>query len=542
MTYDLIPKDIIYDDEMHSKIEEGVKAVHDAVGRTMGKEGQRVMYEESNNIPYPVITKDGVSVASMIVFKDQIINNGAQFVIQAARKQVYETGDGTTLTSIMVYKIYKEGRKLIAAGHSQNEVIKGIKKGLDYVVKYIENTSKKDVDLRVLQDIAKVSTNYDFNISEKIAEAVFKTGKYGIVGKEKSNTEEHTIEYQDGYQLDIGIQAKEFINTDQNLMLLKNPYIIITDMTLSDATSLKELLTKIYIDYTDNKKGEGKVPIVIIAENIGGDVPQAIRRNITDPQGKFFITHIKPSINLQPEKNRFILEDIASCTGAFFMSKDSGYRFDNIGLDKIGTCEEVMSSFNKTLFRGFNENSTKKRIKFLDNEIKQNEDPLMKKYAEESIAKLTGGIAVIKVGSRNMTEQNEIFDRVDDAIRACKSSQEMGYVRGGGVAMLLAEKKLKDRYPNVGFQAFMNCLSYPAETILKNAKDESYQQKISNILKGESLGYEINNDSDIDMYEAGIIDPAKVIIYGLKNAVSSAISLLQTSVMIIREDLKPEGS
>lgn len=540
MSDPLKPKIIKYDDDMLDELEEGVKAVHDAVGRTMGPAGQLVLYEENIENPYPTVTKDGVSVASMISFKDQTKNIGAQFVIQAARKQVYESGDGTTLTSILTYKIFKEGRKAITY-HDHNEVISGIRKAVGEAVDIIKEQSIDKVSIDDLKNIARISINEDTELASKIAEAVDCTGKYGMVFQERSPSDVHSVEYQDGYQLNIGILDRAFANKG-NLMSLHNPYILVTDQNIVDATKILPILKKIKESLAEEKKPE----LVIIAPLIGSELFQIMKRNITDEKkGQFFMVHIKPSKNLKPEASRMVMEDIAAITGATFISQDSGYQIDKLELDQLGSCGKITSYPEKTLISGY-KGDVEKRIEILTGNKELIEDNYTKELIDESLARLIGGIATIKVGGRNLTEQTEILFRVDDAVRACKSAQEMGFVRGGGVAMLLASSLLLDHKTLVGEvikpgeNVIFEALKYPAQKILQNARRDDWQNIISNVISAKlnsTNGYNIKDkDHNEDMFELGIIDPTKVIIHALKNAASAAISMLQSSVMIIEDE------
>jgi len=470
----------------------------------------------------------------MIAFRDEAKNNGAQFVIQAARKQVYETGDGTTLTSILTYKIFKEGRNLFAAKYSQNEVIEGIRAAVKDVVKYIESISKKDLDLESLKNIARISTNNDTKLADLIAEAVFKTGKYGMVTHQRSPNDQHEAEYQEGYQLDIGIKAREFANVEDLYLRFDNPYILITDMNIFNFSVFLPILQKIKEEKNDDKP----IQFVLISPQISGDVLAVMKRNITDQEFKqFLMVHIRPSADLKPDKNRMIYEDLAAITGGMFVSESSGYQIENLELRQLGTCESLISYPDKTLIKGFAP-SSKDRVNILKRRLKEETTDHLKELIGESIAKIEGGIAIIKVGGQNITEQTETLFRVDDAVRACKSAQEMGYVRGGGVAMIEAQQALKSE--SIGYKMLLDVLSYPAEVILNNAKNKGFSGIINELQLGNQ-GYDITQtriNGVKDMYALGIIDPTKVIVHALKNAASSAISMLQTTVMIIlyRED------
>ena len=529
------PKEIIYNNEMLDRLEEGVKAVHDAVGRTMGPRGQLVMYEANAESPYPTVTKDGVSVASMIAFRDEAKNNGSQFVIQAARKQVYETGDGTTLTSILTYKIFTEGRKLFAAGYSPSDLMSGIKEAVKDVVEYIKSISKTDLDLDALKDIARISTNNDVELADIIAEAVYKTGKHGLVTNQRSPHDRHEIEYQDGYQLDIGIMDRIFCNVNELYLKFENPYILITDQNIVQFSTLHPILEQIQAKHKEECV-DGPIQFVLISPQVSAEVLAVMKRNITDQEfQQFHMVHIRPSKDLKPAKNRMIFEDLAAITGGMFISESSGYQIDNLNLSQLGTCDSLISYPEKTMINGFNA-KTDERILNLKARLENAKTDHEKDLIEESIAKLDGGIAIIKVGGQNLSEQAETIFRVDDAVSACKSAQDMGYVRGGGVAMIEAQRKLDSKAKqNIGYRMLLEILSYPAEIILNNANNKGHAGIINELQLGNN-GYYINDTKimgELDMYEMGIIDPTKVIVHALKNAASSAISMLNTTVMII---------
>jgi chaperonin GroEL len=520
------PKKIYLDGDMTKKLMSGVKLVADTVGRTMGADGQLVMYEDLTG-NYPITTKDGVSVASMIALEDKAENMGAQFVIQAARKQVSETGDGTSLCSILAYEFYKLGLELVKRNPFR-KVVKEFQDFGDEVVAELKARSIPIENVDQLKQIARVSINGDVDLADKIAEAVYQVGKYGIVSFDRSNDDENHVEYEEGYKLDTGIKYKEFI-TDGAKMSMNDPYVIVTDKRLVDASHLNGIIKQI-----DEKDKSETVNLIIVAPSLGNDVLQIMVKNISEKTGLNMV-HIRPCENLEPKKNRFVLEDVAAATGAKFISEDSGYFIQNMTYEMLGRCKIVVSTPTQTFFYGLNDEGIAARMNILTNWSK--DDVVSQDYIKESMTKLTCGMAVIRVGGKNFTEQMEKMHRVDDAIHACKSAQEMGYVRGGGVELVMIGAKIDIFQDFKGFR-FMSGLTEilvkPMQKILGNsrASDREVKRLVLSVVNGMK-GYDIEHASVIDdMYDVGIVDPVKVLVYAFKNAISVAISMLKTSAMI----------
>ena len=513
---------IIFDEVMQESLLKGVETVSRAVTRTMGPHGQLVMFEDLSGV-YPVVTKDGVSVASMITLDDKAENMGAQFVIQGCRKQVEETGDGTTLTALLTYKLYNLGLDLIRKYPFRN-VVKEYESFCDRVVGELKSRAIKIENVDQLKHIARVSINGDIALADKIAEAVYSVGKHGIVSYDRNHVEGHEVEYEKGYRLEFGIQYKEFC-TDGASLKMENPYVLVTDRRITDANHLQHVLSTL--------PEKDQINLIIVAPAIGNDLLQVMMRNIVNNTG-IRIVHIRPCDSFEPKKNRFILEDIAAATGARFVSEDSGIYVQNMSVDMLGKCGYVMSNPKQTFFHGLNDSTITKRMEIL--EAWPADDYETRPFIDESMAKLTCGLAVVKIGSKNFTETMELMARVDDAIRACKSAQEMGYVRGGGVELVLIERSmLEDKYS-------VNLVLYePIRCIISNshATVDERENLISCIGEESCLGYDIDNmDIWNDMYDHGIIDPVKVLVYAFRNATSIAISMLKTSAMIIEEGKK----
>ena len=498
MYSEFAPKKMIYGKDVHAKLLSGAREVHDAVGATMGHKGKLVMYENIAGI-WPVVTKDGVSVADMIAFKDQAKNMGAQFVIQACNEQVRETGDGTTLTAILSYKFYETA---LRTNMSPEE----LQTRCDTAVEHVLAMSKKVKTLQELKNIARVSINHDNELGDAIATAVWEAGEYGMVAQERMFQEGYQIEKHEGYKLDTGLQQKEFAN-DGIRMVLDSPYVLATDKRIVDPQKLDNIIRQIHIKEgnTEERANKGILKpfsIAIIAPTIGLEIVKIMVKNMQH-NNPVKIVHIKPSPDMQPMKNRFILEDIAAYTGADFISEESGIAIDRIDVAQLGRCEQIISFGKETFFKGKCEDTVAERMTLLKS---YSDDVVKKSFAEESMAKLTGGMVVIKVGGKNFTDQNEISDRVDDCIRSCKSALQQGYVRGGGI-------ELKDIADNIHWED----LAYPHQIICKNAEVET-----------------------LDVDTKVIIDPTKVVVNAIKNATSVVRSMLRTQVMILAEP-EPEG-
>jgi len=521
------PKDLLFYKDARDKLLRGAKVVHDAVGATMGPGGQLAIYQHPDEL-YPVTTKDGVSVARMICLADPVEDKGAMMIIQAANKQVMETGDGTTLTCVLAYKIFKEGARMLEAGFNLSKLLNGI----DLAVRYVTNNLRDqsiEVGPEQIKHIATISTNNDHELGELISEAVIKVGKHGVVLYNKSDNDKHTIEYEDGYRWDSGIAFREFA-TNGHKMMHEQPYILVTDHIIQYGDELVPIVRQI-----KDCQGEGSKQraLIIICPEIRGDAFVAMVHNIVE--NKFISVWIRPGGGLGTQERKYSLADIAAITGATYLSTESGIRMKDVKLEHLGTCKDFYSDPTQTLIReGAGEIS--KRVQYLQDLKETIIDPLEKQYINTSIAKLLGGVATIRVGGRTASEQKEILDRVDDAVKACRSAEAEGIVPGGGVAMLISKRILDSANRgngSVGYRLLIDLLTYPAETILTNARRDDWQSIINDILRGKANGYEIDGDTITDtMIEKGIVDPTKVIVKGLENAASVAKLMLQSAVTI----------
>ena len=486
----------------------GAKIICDAVTATMGPRGRLVTYRQPG-VLYPVATKDGVSVARMCFLRDPEENIGAMMMMQAANRQVRDTGDGTTLVCLLAYKIMC----LIWAGHNPAE----IEKVLHDAIKRIEKLATPCTDVKTLSQVATIAANGDEQLGAFIAEAVYKTGKNGIVLCEKSPSNQTYIEYQNGYQFQSGIQFSDFINAPQKgAFETDSPLIVVTDHELAWGTDVRQFLEKVIPTpaYQSNPR-----PIVIFSPDVKDEVLQIFVKNFK----QLPICPIKP-FGIGTER-KACLADIAAITGATYVTDESGIRINDITFEMLGTCKKISSRNALTVIVG-DRHEKDRRIESLKVQLENTKnDEFQASIIRNSIAKLSGAVAVVFVGGYSETEQRETMDRVDDAIRAAKSAMEEGVVPGGGVTLLQ------------NIEGFPDLSRAPITKILQNAGlEESEIDHIVRVLETTNgAGYKIDSPGTLteeNMSELGIIDPVKVVRTAILNAFSVAKTMSHVSVII----------
>lgn len=511
-----LPKNFYFNGTAMRKLMKGAEKVYNAVSVTAGASGNLVMMNDASSV-FPRATKDGVTVASNIYLKDEAENFGAMQLIQASREQVKESGDGTTLTIILAYEFLKRGMKAIKCGADPVGIIKGMKTAVDKVISQLEADSKETTDEDII-DVATVACNGNRDIGKIISDAIIKVGRNGIVSHASSFTGKTFVEYSEGYQWDRGYEYTQFMNNSlTGTMDFDNPLILVTDMPMAFGSDLAKAAS-----IAKNR------PLIIIAEDVKDEALASMVSEENRQQGYRFAT-IK--VGGHDKKAKFVLEDIAGLTGATVISRENGLTFDTLEEKHLGTCDKISSSYlEKTIIHGGN---TGKRLGELKN-IKT-EDEYLKDLIKNSIAKLDGGLAVIKVYAHSETERKEIIDRVDDAIKACRSAQEEGIVNGGGVALLKVKPRFVGLDKNVqrGGKIIYDSIDAPAKKILSNA---NAPLKIVKEIKDNNhySGYSLEKRKVFsNMFALGIVDPVKVIRTALLNALSVSVMLLQSKVLII---------
>jgi len=517
-------KEITYSLEARGSLKAGVDKLANAVRVTLGPKGRNVVIEKKFGAP--TVTKDGVTVAKEIELEDNLENVGAQMVREVASKTSDVAGDGTTTATVLAQSIVNEGIKNVTAGANPMAIKRGIDAARDAIVDAIQGQSKDLPDSQQIAQVATISANDDTEIGERIAEAMEKVGKDGVITVEESKTAETFLETVEGMQFDRGYLSPYFVTNSESMDAeMEDPYVLIHDKKISNMKDLLPLLEKVV--------QTGK-PVVIIAEDIEGEALATLVVNKL--RGTFKVLAVKaPGFG---DRRKAMLEDIAVLTGATVISEDAGYKLENANLDYLGTAKRIVSDKdNTTVVDG---GGTADAIKARINEIKVQVDKTTSDYdrekLQERLAKLSGGVAVINVGAATEVEMKEKKARVEDALHATRAAVEEGIVPGGGVALLrsipaLDKVKVEDEQ-QVGVSIMRRALEEPIRQIVANAGSEPaiVVQKVRDG-KGD-YGWDARNGEYVKMFEAGIIDPAKVARVAVENAASIAGMVLITEAAV----------
>ena len=520
-------KDIFYNTEARASLKNGVDKLANAVRVTLGPKGRNVVVEKQFGAPN--VTKDGVSVAKEIELEDRLENVGAQMVKEVASKTSDVAGDGTTTATVLAQSIISEGLKNVTAGANPMEIKRGIDLAKNRVVEFISKNSKDIPDSNQIAQVATISANDDEEIGTKIAEAMDKVGKDGVITVEESKTAETYLEFVEGLQFDRGYLSPYFVsNSDTMEAELENPYILVHDKKITNMKDILPLLEKVV---------QAGKSILIIAEDIEGEALATLVVNKL--RGTFNVVAVKaPGFG---DRRNAMLEDIATLTGATVVSEERGFKLESTTLDDLGTCKKVVSDKdNTTIVGGGGTSETiSSRVNEIKVQIEKTTSDYDKEKLQERLAKLSGGVAVLNVGAATEVEMKEKKDRVDDALHATRAAVEEGIVVGGGVILLRASKDLDNALfnnlkPNlkVGVDIMKKALEGPIRQICSNAGVEPsiVVQKVLD--SKDDYGYDARNDEYVDMFKSGIIDPAKVSRVAVENASSISGLLLTTEVAI----------
>ncbi|MDI3523564.1 chaperonin GroEL [Kosmotoga sp.] len=527
-----MPKILKFSEEARRSLERGVDAVAEAVKITLGPKGRNVVLEKSWGSP--TITNDGVSIAKEIELEDKFENLGAQLVKEVASKTNDIAGDGTTTATVLAQAMIKEGLKNVAAGANPILVKKGIEKAVTKAVEEIRSMSKKLSSREDIAHVAAISAN-DPEIGELIAEAMDKVGEDGVITVEDSKTLETYVEFVEGMQFDRGYISPYFVTDPEKMeAVIKEPYILITDKKLSAVKPLVPILEKV--------AQTGK-PLVIIAEDVEGEALSTLVLNKL--RGTLESIAVKaPGFG---DRRKAMLQDIAILTGGTVISEEVGLTLENATLDDLGTAGMVKVKKDDTIIvdgKGDPE-KIKQRIGQIKAQIEQTTSEYEKETLQERLAKLAGGVAVIKVGAATETELKEKKHRIEDALSATRAAVEEGIVAGGGVALARAKKtveklidEVEDPDMKIGVKIVYKSLDVPMRQIAANAGLDGavIVDKVLSV-DDPSHGYDALRDKFTDMFEAGIVDPVKVTRSALQNAASIAGILLTTEAAVVE---KPE--
>jgi chaperonin GroEL len=525
-------KDIKFDVEAREKILRGVSILAKAVKVTLGPRGRNVIIEKSWGSP--TVTKDGVTVAKEIELEDKFENLGAQMVKEVASKTSDTAGDGTTTATVLAEAIYKEGLKVVAAGANPMDVKRGIDKAVEVVVNELKKMSKEVKDRKEIAQVATISANNDPSIGEIIAEAMSKVGKEGVITVEEAKSMETTLEVVEGMQFDRGYLSPYFITDPEKMVCeLEDCYILCYEKKISSMKDLLPLLEQVA------RSGR---PILIIAEDVEGEALATLVVNKI--RGTLKCAAVKaPGFG---ERRKAMLEDIAILTGGRFISEDLGIKLENVRLEDLGMAKKVIiDKDNTTIVEGMGKKEAiEARVKQIRTQIEETTSDYDREKLQERLAKLVGGVAVIKVGAATEAEMKEKKARVEDALNATRAAVEEGIVPGGGVALLRCQKALEELKLEgdqaIGVEIVKKALEEPLKQIAENAGKEGavIVEKVKSA-DNPNFGFDAQREEFCDMIERGIIDPAKVVRLALQNAASVA-SLLITTEALIAEKPKKE--
>lgn len=514
-------KQIIFGAQAREKILKGVNTLSDAVKVTLGPKGRNVAIEKS--FGSPTVTKDGVSVAKEIELKDKFENMGAQMVREVASKTADVAGDGTTTATVLAQAIYREGIKHTTAGVCPMEIKRGMDKAVATVVASIKTMSQPVKGKAEIAQVATISANSDESIGNLIADAMDKVGKHGVITVEEAKGIENELEVVEGMQFDRGYLSAYFVtNTEKMEVELSDASILICDKKINSMKELLPVLEQIA------KSGRA---LLIIAEDIEGEALATLVVNRM--RGTLKVAAVKaPGFG---DRRKAMLQDIAILTGGQMISDDLGIKLENIAFDDLGSAAKIRLTKDTTTIIGGRgaEADITARIAQIRSEIANTTSDYDKEKLQERLAKLSDGVAIIRVGAATEAELKEKKDRVDDALHATRAAVEEGIVAGGGVALLRAQKELaKTKELSIGAQIIKRALEEPARIIADNAGYDAavVVDKIRN-LEGNQ-GFDAATEAYTDLLKAGIVDPAKVVRTALQNASSIAGLLLTTEAMI----------
>ncbi len=518
-------KDVKFSDEARQRMVHGVNILANAVKVTLGPKGRNVVLEKSFGAP--TVTKDGVSVAKEIELKDKFENMGAQMVKEVASQTSDAAGDGTTTATVLAQSILKEGLKAVAAGMNPMDLKRGVDKAVVAIVADLKKLSKPCSDDKAIAQVGTISANSDESIGKIIADAMQKVGKEGVITVEEGSGLDNELEVVEGMQFDRGYLSPYFINNQQSMSVeLETPYILLYDKKVSNVRELLPVLEGVA------KSGR---PLLIIAEDVEGEALATLVVN--NIRGIVKVAAVKaPGFG---DRRKAMLQDIAILTGGTVISEEVGLSLEKAGINDLGQAKKIqVTKENTTLIDGAGKKADiEGRVKQIRAQLEEATSDYDKEKLQERIAKLAGGVAVVKVGATTEVEMKEKKARVEDALHATRAAVEEGVVPGGGVALvrtLQAIKNLKGDNPDqdMGISIARRALEEPLRQIVANAGDEPsvvLQRIVSN--KG-NYGYNAQTGEYGDMIEMGILDPTKVTRTALQNATSVAGLMITTEAMV----------
>ncbi|QQG36686.1 MAG: chaperonin GroEL [Micavibrio aeruginosavorus] len=519
-------KDVKFRGEAREKMLRGVNTLADAVKVTLGPKGRLVVLEKSFGAPQ--VTKDGVTVAKQIELKDKHENLGAQLVREVASKQNDIAGDGTTTATVLAQAIIREGVKAVAAGMNPMDLKRGIDKAVGVVVEDLKKRTKPVKDNSEIEQIGLISANGDSDIAKKIAEAMKVVGKEGVITVEEAKSLETELETVEGMQFDRGYLSPYFItNADKMVCELESPYILLSEKKISNLQSMLPVLEAVV---------QSGRPLLIIAEDIEGEALATLVVNKL--RGGLKVAAVKaPGFG---DRRKAMLEDMAILTAGQVVSEDLGIKLENVTIDMLGQAKKIrITKDDTTIIDGAGKKAEiDARCEQIRAQVEQTSSDYDREKLQERLAKLAGGVAVIRVGGASEVEVKERKDRVDDAVHATRAAVEEGIIAGGGAALLYSTKALEglkgdNRDQEVGIDIIRRAIQSPVRQIVENAGVEG-SVVVGRMLdqKDTNYGYDAQKNDYVDLVKTGIVDPVKVVRTALQDAASVAGLLITTEAMV----------
>src|SRR3954470_1679358 len=518
-------KELLFSEDARTRVFRGVNILANAVKATLGPKGRNAVLEKSFGAP--TITKDGVSVAKEIELKDKFENMGAQMVKEVASNTSHEAGDGTTTATVLSQAIIREGLKAVASGRNPMDVKRGIDKAVIVAVEELKKLSKPCKDSKAIAQVGTISANSDESIGKTIADAMEKVGKEGVITVEEGSGLQNELDVVEGMQFDRGYLSPYFINNQQNQTAeLESPYVLLYEKKVSNVREMLPLLEGIA------KAGR---PLLVVAEDVEGEALATLVVNTI--RGIVKVAAVKaPGFG---DRRKAMLQDIAVLTGGVVISDEVGLSLEKATLNDLGEAKKiVVEKENTTIIDGKGKSSEiKARVEQIRKQVEEATSDYDKEKLQERVAKLSGGVAVIKVGAATEIEMKEKKARVEDALHATRAAVEEGVVPGGGVALIRVQRALEklegaNEDQTVGIATLRRAIEEPLRQIVENAGEDA-AVVLNQVKSGKgSFGYNAASGSFGDMLEEGILDPTKVTRLALQNAASVAGLLLTTEVMI----------
>ena len=527
-------KQVLFGDDARTKMVRGINVLANAVKVTLGPKGRNVVLERS--FGGPTVTKDGVSVAKEIELKDKFENMGAAMVREVASKTSDNAGDGTTTATVLAQAIVDEGMKFVAAGMNPMDLKRGIDKAVAAAIEELRKISKPTTTNKEIAQVGAISANSDAEIGDIISEAMDKVGKEGVITVEDGKSLKNELEVVEGMQFDRGYLSPYFINQpEKQAAVLDNPFILLHDKKISNIRELLPVLEQV---------AKAARPLVIIAEDIDGEALATLVVNSI--RGILKVVAVKaPGFG---DRRAAMLEDIAVLTGGTVISTNVGLTLDKATLEQLGTAKKVeVTKENTTIIDGAGQaEAIENRVRNIRTQIEAATSDYDREKLQERVAKLAGGVALIKVGAATEVEMKEKKARVEDALHATRAAVEEGIVAGGGVALIRAKQAIRDikgdnDEQNAGIRIVLRAMEEPLRQIVANAGDEP-SVVVNTVAQGEgNFGYNAQTGEYGDLVEMGVLDPTKVTRTALQNAASVASLILTTDCMVadIPQDDKP---